>query len=84
MLEILADLAYNRGLTKVQVHFKLDNALSENLLERIGTAQALYGVERIQLDPSMTSLAVEYDATRFRPADLEAALRRCGLAIERV
>jgi hypothetical protein len=71
-------------LTKVQVHFKLDNAMDENLLERIGTAQALYGVERIKLDPSMTSLAVEYDATRFSPPDLEAALRQCGLAIERV
>jgi hypothetical protein len=71
-------------LTKVQVHFKLDNSLDENLLERIGAAQALYGVERIKLDASMTSLAVEYDATRFSPPDLESALRRCGLAIERV
>lgn len=58
--------------------------MDEKLLERIGTAQAIYGVERIQLDRTMTSLLVEYDATRFSPPDLEAALRRCGLAIERV
>lgn len=77
-------MTYNCRLTKVQVHFKLDNALDEKLLERISTAQALYGVERIKVNPAMTSLEVEYDATRFRPPDLEAALRRCGLAIERV
>jgi hypothetical protein len=71
-------------LTKVQVHFKLDNTLDEKLLERISDAQAIYGVERIALHPDMTALDVEYDATRFRPADLEAALRRCGLAIERI
>ena len=58
--------------------------MDENLLERINGAQALYGVERIKLDPSMTSLEVEYDATRYCLPDLESALRRCGLAIERV
>jgi hypothetical protein len=62
----------------------LDNALDEALLERIGSAQAIYGVERIQVDPSMTMLEVEYDATRFSPLDLEAALRACGLAVERI
>lgn len=70
-------------MTKVLAHFKLDNPLDENLLERISDAQAIYGVERIKLNPAMTSLDVEYDATRFSPADLESAIRRCGLAIER-
>ena len=52
-------------------------------MEQIGNAQAVYGIEWIKLDPSMTGLLVEYDATRLRPAELEAALRNHGLAVER-
>lgn len=71
-------------MTKVQIHFKLPEALDEQLLERISNAQAIYGIEHIKVDPSLTALEVEYDATRLRPPEVEAALKRCGLAVERV
>jgi allophanate hydrolase subunit 1 len=74
---------YTSSLTKIQTHFKLENAMDELLLERIGDAQAIYGIERITLNRAMTGMEVEYDATRLRPAELEARLRSCGLAVER-
>jgi hypothetical protein len=70
-------------LTKVQAKFRLDSSLDEQLLERIRDAQAIYGIERISLDNAMTGLTVEYDATRLRPAEVDAALRHCGLAVSR-
>ncbi len=74
---------YTFSLTKLQARFKLENALDEPLLAQISNAQAIYGIEWIKLDSSMTGLTVEYDATRLRPAELEAALRNHGLAVER-
>ncbi len=51
------------------------------MLVAIRQAQAIYGIDRISLAKSMDQLTVEYDATRFRPADVEATLRRCGLPV---
>jgi copper chaperone CopZ len=71
-------------LTKVQARFRLDNSLDEQLLERIRDAQAIYGIERVKVENPMTTLTVEYDATRLRPAEVEAALRRSGIAVTRI
>ncbi len=57
--------------------------MDEQLMERVSDAQAIYGIERITLDRAMTGMEVEYDATRLRPAELEARLRACGLPVER-
>ena len=76
-------VTYTFRLTKLQVRFKLDNALDDRLMTSIADAQAIYGIEWIKLDPGMASLVVEYDATRMRPPEVEAALRRHGLAVER-
>ncbi len=75
---------YTFCLTKLQARFTLENALDDRLLAQISQAQATYGIEWIKLDPSMTGLVVEYDATRLRPAELEHALRNHGLAVERL
>lgn len=75
-------MSYTFSLTKIQIRLKLDNALDEKILERISDAQAIYGIDWIRLDPSMTSILVEYDATRMRPTDLAANLRKAGLAVE--
>jgi allophanate hydrolase subunit 1 len=69
-------------MTKVQVHFRLRQPLSENLFPAIASAHALYGIQRVRLSPAMDSLTVEYDATRLRPAEVEAALYRAGIAVE--
>jgi hypothetical protein len=71
-------------MTKVQVRFRLLKPLDETLLARISDAHALYGVQRIQVAPSQDALMVEYDATRLRPAEVEAALASAGIPVERM
>ncbi len=51
------------------------------MLESINRAQAIYGIERISLAPSLDAVTVEFDASRLRVADIEATLRRCGLPV---
>jgi hypothetical protein len=68
-------------VTKILVHFRLERALDDAMLAAIREAQAIYGIDRISLAKSLDGLTVEYDATRFRPADVEATLRKCGLPV---
>jgi hypothetical protein len=68
-------------VTKILVQFGLERPLDEAMLTAIREAQAIYGIDRISLAKSMDKLTVEYDATRFRPADVESTLRRCGLPV---
>ena len=69
-------------MTKVQIHFRLQRPLDDLLLQRISDAYALYGIQRIQIDPSMEGLTVEYDATRLRPAEVESAMAKAGIPVE--
>ena len=71
-------------MTKVQVRFRLLKPLDETLLARISDAHALYGMQRIQVAPSLDGLMVEYDATRLRPAEVEAALASAGIPVEKI
>ncbi len=68
-------------MTKVQIHFRLQKPLDEAMLARIADAYALYGIQKVNVAPSMDSLTVEYDATRLRPAEVEAALAGAGLPV---
>jgi allophanate hydrolase subunit 1 len=69
-------------MTRVEIHFRLCQPLSDKLLPAIASAHAVYGIERVRLSPTMDSLTVEYDATRLRPADVEASLAHAGIAVE--
>jgi hypothetical protein len=42
-----------------------------------------YGIQRVQLAPSLDRLHVEYDASRLSEKDVEAVLQRFGLPIQR-
>jgi hypothetical protein len=68
-------------MTKVQIHFRLQKPLNEAQLARIADAYALYGIQKVNVAPSLDSLTVEYDATRLRPAEVEAALAGAGLPV---
>ena len=68
-------------MTKVQVRFRIENALDENMLQKIAAVHAIYGIQRVKVDPSMQTITVEYDATRLRPAEVEAALAQAGIAV---
>ena len=70
-------------MTKVQVRFRLLKPLDDVLLARISDAHALYGIQKIQVAPSLDGLMVEYDATRLRPEEVEGALASAGIPLER-
>lgn len=69
-------------MTKVQVRFRLQRPLDETLLARISDAHAIYGIQHVTVAPSLDSLMVEYDATRLRPAEVEAALAVAGIPVK--
>lgn len=68
-------------MTKVQRHFRLQRPLDEALMGQIADANSIYGIERIVIAPSREDLLVEYDATRLRTPDVEAALQRAGVPV---
>ena len=68
-------------MTKLDVHFRLVKPLDEAMMKSLADAHAKYGIERITLDPGMDGLTVEYDATRLRPAEVEATLACAGIAV---
>ena len=69
-------------MTKVQMRFRLENPLDDKLLARISDVHAKYGIQKVTLSPEMDRLVVEYDATRLRPAEVEAALTCAGIALK--
>ena len=69
-------------MTKVQVRFHLSKPLDDFLLAGIEKVHTPYGIQRVQVAPSLDSLMVEYDATRLRPAEVEAAFAGAGIAIQ--
>jgi hypothetical protein len=69
-------------MTRVQIHFRLRQPLNDEMLERLSDAHAIYGIQRVKVGADLESLMVEYDATRMRPAEVEAALAGAGIAAE--
>ena len=68
-------------MTKVQIRFRLQKALDNSALTAIATVNAKYGIQKIKVAPGLDAISVEYDATRLRPAEVEAALAGAGIAI---
>jgi hypothetical protein len=68
-------------MTRVQIHFRLREPLNDEMLARISDAHAVYGILKVNVAAALDGLMVEYDATRLRPAEVEAALAGAGIAI---
>ena len=68
-------------MTKVQIRFRLDKPLDDLQLARLSDTSVRYGIQKLQVDPSLEGLMVEYDATRLRPAEVEATLTRAGIPV---
>jgi len=71
-------------MTKVQMHFRLLKPLDDDMMKRLSDESTLYGIQQLKLDPSLDGLMVEYDATRLRPAEVEAAITAAGIPVELV
>ena len=69
-------------MTKVQMNFRLREPLNDESLNKLSDTSAIYGIQRLKLGDG--SLMVEYDATRMRPAEVEAAIAHAGISAERV
>jgi hypothetical protein len=68
-------------MTKVQIHFRLERPLDDELMTRIASTYSIYGIQKIVMAPSLDGLTVEYDATRLRPAEVQCALESAGIPI---
>jgi len=71
-------------MTRVQIHFRLEKKLDDTTMARLSNAAAVYGIQRLKVGAGLDSLMVEYDATRMKPADVEATLACAGIAADRV
>ena len=69
-------------MTKIQKQFRLRKPLDEPLLARISDVHAIYGIQHVQVAPSLDRVTVEYDASRLRPSEVEAALERAGIPLQ--
>ena len=71
-------------MTRIQINFKVRQPLTDEMLTKLSDTSAVYGIQKIKVAPDLDSLMVEYDATRMRPAEVEAALAQAGISAERV
>ena len=69
-------------MTKVQLRFRLLRPLDERMMTQIVNAHTIYGIQRMQLTPAADEITVEYDASRLKLADVDAALARAGIPVE--
>ncbi len=69
-------------MTKVQMNFRLLRPLDDAMMTRLSDESTLYGIQQVKLNSSLDRLMVEYDATRLRPDEVEAAFTRCGIPVE--
>ena len=70
-------------MTKVQLAYDLIRPLTDADSSKLADVHSQYGIYKVQLEPSMDKLAVEYDASRLSEQDMEAVLQRFGLPIQR-
>jgi len=70
-------------MTKVQLEYNLVRPLTDSDAAAVADVHSWYGIQRVQLSPSLDKLSVEYDASRLTEKDVEAVLLRFGLPIER-
>jgi hypothetical protein len=66
-------------MTKVQLRFRLLHPLDDATLAKLAATHTLYGIQKVNVTAA-DALTVEYDATRLRPAEVEAALAAAGIA----
>ncbi|MGB6946843.1 MAG: hypothetical protein WBE37_30890 [Bryobacteraceae bacterium] len=70
-------------MTKVELDYDLVRPLTDQDAPAVADVHSWYGIQRVQLTPSLDRLHVEYDASRLSEKDVEAVLQRFGLPIQR-
>jgi len=70
-------------MTKVQLQYKLLRPLTDEDAKGISDVHGVYGFLRVQPQLTLEKLNVEFDASRLTEKDVEAALVRHGVPIQR-
>ena len=65
------------------MEYELLRSLTDEDASGMVDVHSWYGIQRVQLAPSMDKLIVEYDASRLSEKDVEAVLYRFRLPIKR-
>ncbi|MDQ6700188.1 MAG: hypothetical protein M3Z36_08380 [Acidobacteriota bacterium] len=68
-------------MTKVQIHFQLESPLDDAMAMRLSDANSLYGIDRIQIEPTLKEIMVEYDASRLKASEVQSVLEGLGIAM---
>ena len=68
-------------MTKVTLHYDLIRPLTDDDLPAISDVHSTYGMERVQIAPTLDNIVVDYDASRLKKSDVEAVLMRHGIPI---
>jgi hypothetical protein len=68
-------------MTKLQLSFDLSAPLDNARMMRIADLYKIYGILRVTPEPGGRKLTVEYDATRFNPKEVAAALAQFGMPL---
>ena len=71
-------------MTRLQINFRLQQPLTDQAMIKLSDTWSIYGIQKIKLSPEQDRMMVEYDATRMKPSDVEAALACAGIAVEPV
>lgn len=69
-------------MTKVQIRFRLERPLDEQMMPQLAASHSIYGIMRAEVMPSTQEIIVDYDASRLRTQDVGAALKRAGIPVE--
>ena len=69
-------------MTKVQLRYELLRPLDDTLMKRISDAPGIYGFQRIQVEPSLDKIIVDYDASRLPRAAVETRLHGAGIPVK--
>lgn len=69
-------------MTKVQLEYTLTRALDDRLLESINRVHGVYGINYIQVAPTLDALTVEYDASRLNPREVQDVLFKAGIPVK--
>lgn len=68
-------------MTKITVNYHLIRPLTDDDLVNIANVHKVYGMARVQVAPTLSSLIVDYDASRLMRSDVDAVLMRFGIPI---
>ena len=68
-------------MTKVTLHYDLLRKLTEEDFPAIANVHSTYGIARVQVAPTLDKIVVDYDASRLKKLDVEAALLHHGFPI---